>query len=322
MRSKQEWMRAEVADTRLVAEDTRLIEFAVSGRVPRFEPGSHVNVHVRIGDGMATRTYTCLPAPPDRVRIAVKRHAHSRGGSRFMWGLAAGAAIEITAPENRFELSWRDTPHLLVAGGIGVTPIYGMALALHARGTPFRMVYGGRRRREMAFAGELEARLGAQLELFAADESRRIDLAAEIAALPAEAELYTCGPIGMLEAAKAAWSAARRPVGRLRYEVFGDSGVFAEAPFQVEVARRNVLVDVRPDQTLLDALTEAGVEMISDCRRGECGLCAVEVLGADKPIDHRDVFFSAEQKHEGKRMCACVSRFAGGRAVIDVGYRP
>jgi ferredoxin-NADP reductase len=322
MRSRQEWMRAKVADARLVSEDTRLIEFAVSGDVPRFEPGSHTNVRVRIGDGVATRTYTCLPAPPDRIWIAVKRHTHSRGGSRFMWGLSVGEPMEITAPENRFELSWRNTPCLLVAGGIGVTPIYGMALALHARGTPFRMVYGGKRRRDMALADELQAQLGARLELFAADEGRRIDLAAEIAALPPEAELYVCGPIGMLEGARAAWSAARRPVGRLRYEVFGDSGLFAEAPFQVEVARRNVLVEVRPDQTLLEALTEAGVEMISDCRRGECGLCAVEVLGAEKAIDHRDVFFSAEQKHEGRRMCACVSRFTGGRAVIDVGYRP
>lgn len=321
MRSKLEWMQAEVVDTRRVTEEARLIEFAVSGHVPRFEPGSHTNVRVRIGEGMATRSYTCLPAPPGRIRIAVKRHANSRGGSRFMWGLAAGTPIEITAPENRFELSWRDTPHLLVAGGIGITPIYGMALALHARGTPLRVVYGGRRRRDMAFADELEG-LGGEVEVFAADEGRRIDLAAEIAALPADGELYICGPIGMLEAAKAAWRAARRPVGRLRYEVFGDSGVFAEAPFRVEVARRNVLVDVRPDQTLLEALTEAGVEMISDCRRGECGLCAVEVVDADRPIDHRDVFFSAEQKQEGKRMCACVSRLAGGRAVIDVGYRP
>lgn len=315
-------MRAEVADARLVADDTRLIEFAMSHALPRFEPGSHTNVRVQIGGGAATRTYTCLPAPPDRIRVAVKRHVHSRGGSRFMWGLAIGEPIEVTVPENRFELSWRNTPSLLVAGGIGVTPIYGMALALHARGTPLRMVYGGRRRRDMAFADELEARLGEQFELFAADQDRRIDLDAEIAALPAEAELYVCGPIGMLQAAKAAWQAAGRSVSRLRYEVFGDSGLFAEAPFQVEVAGRDVLVDVRPDQTLLDALTSAGVDMIYDCQRGECGLCVVEVLQADTAIDHRDVFFSAEQKHEGRRMCACVSRLVGGRAIIDVGYRP
>jgi vanillate O-demethylase ferredoxin subunit len=128
--------------------------------------------------------------------------------------------------------------------------------------------------------------------------------------------------MGMLNAVKSAWAEAGRPIGRLRYEVFGDSGEFAEAPFRVEVPGRQVTVEVRPEQTLLEALLGAGIDMIYDCERGECGLCAVEVLEHDRAIDHRDVFFSEEEKHSGRRMCACVSRLAGGKAVIDVGYRP
>jgi len=125
----------------------------------------------------------------------------------------------------------------------------------------------------------------------------------------------------MLEAAKAAWAEAGRPISRLRYEVFGDSGLFAEKPFSVEVLNRGTRVAVRSDQSLLDALIGAGVEMIHDCRRGECGLCAVQVMGDGVEIDHRDVFFSAEEKAEGHKMCACVSRLTEGHAVIDVGYR-
>ena len=121
MRNKQEWMAAEVTDTRLAAGDTRLIEFAPRGAVPRFDPGSHTNLRVHIGTATATRTYTCLPAPAGRIRIAVKRHVHSRGGSRFMWALSPGDMIEVTTPENRFELSWRNAPCLLVAGGIGIS---------------------------------------------------------------------------------------------------------------------------------------------------------------------------------------------------------
>jgi ferredoxin-NADP reductase len=321
MRSRLEWRTAQVQRIEEMAGEVRLIEFAVEGRLPRFEPGSHLNIRVRIGADRTTRTYTCLPAPAGCLRVAVKRHAHSRGGSRFMWELAEGAEVELTVPENRFELSWRDGPCLLIAGGIGITPIYGMALALAARGTPLRMVYGGRTRAGMAFADELAQRLGERLEVFAGDEGRRIDIAAELTLLPPDGELYVCGPIGMLEAVKAAWAVAKRPVSRLRYEVFGDSGQFAEAPFEVSVAGRNVAVNVRADQTLLEALLGAGVEMIYDCQRGECGLCAVEVLEREAAIDHRDVFFSAEEKHQGKRMCACVSRLAGGKAVIDVGYR-
>ena len=114
--------------------------------------------------------------------------------------------------------------------------------------------------------------------------------------------------------------AAGRPVSRLRYEVFGDSGLFAESPFTVEVLNRGIAVPVRSDQTLLEALRAAGVDMISDCERGECGLCAVRVVTHDGAIDHRDVFFSAHEKLENQRMCACVSRFTGGSGVIDTGY--
>jgi ferredoxin-NADP reductase len=322
MRNRLEWRHAHVAAIQDIADGVRRIDFAVAGDTPRFDPGSHVNVRVALGDGTTTRTYTCLPSAPGHLAVAVKQHEHSRGGSRFMWSLAPGDAAELTLPENRFELSWRAPRYLLIAGGIGITPIYGMARALAARGADFRLAYGGRSRAVMAFADELQADLGARAELFAGDESRRVDIAAEIAALPMDGELYACGPLGMLDAIRAEWEHAKRPPGRLRYEVFGDSGAFAEAPFEVEVAGRNVAVEVRQDQTLLEALLGAGVEMIYDCERGECGLCAVEVLESEAAIDHRDVFLSAEEKAEGRRMCACVSRLTGGSAKIDIGYRP
>jgi vanillate O-demethylase ferredoxin subunit len=111
-------------------------------------------------------------------------------------------------------------------------------------------------------------------------------------------------------------------MSRLRYEVFGNSGRFSEQPFEVEVASLGRVVNVRADQTMLDALMQAGVEMIYDCRRGECGLCAVDIDHADAEIDHRDVFFSQAERGENGAMCACVSRVCGGRIVIDTGYRP
>lgn len=321
MRNKVEWRDAKVAELRQIAEDVRYIGFAVDGPVPRFDPGSHSNIRVEIDGEAANRTYTVIPAPPGQIAVAVKLHPQSRGGSRYMWSLEEGQDVRLTLPENRFELSWRAKHYLLLAGGIGITPIYGMAKALVARGASVRVVYAARSRALMAFADELEALLGNRLVLRDNAEGQHIDLAAEFAALPADAECYLCGPIGMLEAAKAAWAAAGRPVSRLRYEVFGDSGLFAEKPFSVEVLNRGTRVAVRSDQSLLDALIGAGVEMIHDCRRGECGLCAVQVLGEGVEIDHRDVFFSAEEKAEGHKMCACVSRLTEGHAVIDVGYR-
>ncbi|SMQ75988.1 vanillate demethylase subunit B [Devosia lucknowensis] len=321
MRNRVEWRDGTVAEIRQIAEDVRQIAFAVDGPVPRFDPGSHSNFKVQIESTAANRAYTVVPAAPGQIAIAVKLHPQSRGGSRFMWGLGVGEKIRLTLPENRFELSWRAAHYLLLAGGIGITPIYGMAQALVARGASVRVVYGARSRGLMAFAQELQSLLGDRLVLNDNSLGDHVDLAAEFAALPADAECYLCGPIGMLEAAKAAWTASGRPVSRLRYEVFGDSGLFAEKAFSVDVVNRGITVDVRSDQTLLDALIGAGVEMIHDCRRGECGLCAVQVLETQGQIDHRDVFFSPEEKSEGGKMCACVSRLTEGHARIDVGYR-
>lgn len=321
MRNRVEWRDARVAEIEQIADDVRHIVFAVEGAVPRFDPGSHTNFRVDIDGQPAIRTYTVIPAPPGHIGVAVKLHPQSRGGSRFMWALEPGQPVRLTLPENRFELSWRAGHYLLMAGGIGITPIYGMAKALAARGASIRLAFSARSRGLMAFVDELEELLGERLSLYDNSADEFIDLAAEFAALPPDAECYLCGPLGMLEAAKAAWAASDRPVSRLRYEVFGDSGLHVEQGFSVEILNRGITVPVRSDQTMLDALLGAGVEMIYDCQRGECGLCAVQVLERDGDIDHRDVFFSPEEKAENHRMCACVSRLTGGRAVIDIGYR-
>lgn len=322
MRMNMDWRRAQVCSVEEIAEDVRKVEVDIEGPLPPFDPGSHTNVIVMIEGQRAVRTYTCIPTAPGRLAIAVKRHANSRGGSRFIWSLNAGDRIEMTVPENRFELSWRAEHYLLIAGGIGVTPIYGMAKILAGSGRSLRMVYGASSLAAMPFLDELRERLGDRLALLPADQGMAIDLGAEIAVLPEDAELYVCGPLGMLNAVKQAWAQAGRPVSRLRYEVFGDNGRFAETFFKVAVANRDVTVQVRPDQSVLDALIGAGVEMIYDCQRGECGLCAVKILKLqDGMVDHRDVFFSEGEKRENRSMCSCVSRLTAGSAVIDIGYR-
>jgi vanillate O-demethylase ferredoxin subunit len=317
-----EWRRGHVRSIEEIAEGVRRVEFELDGALPPFDPGSHTNIIVTINGERAIRTYTCVSAAPNCLAIAVKLHPNSRGGSRFVWSLAVGDSVEMTVPENRFELSWRAGRYLLIAGGIGVTPIYGMARALSVAGQPLRMIYGAASRAAMPFAHELSDLLCDAIAFFPADEGRTFDLAQEIAALPEDGEAYVCGPLGLLETVKRLWLESGRPVSRLRFEVFGDNGKFAEAPFEVSVLNRGIDLIVRPDQSLLDALVGAGVDMIYDCQRGECGLCAVRIVEKHGEVDHRDVFFSDEEKAENHRMCACVSRLTGGSAVIDIGYRP
>jgi ferredoxin-NADP reductase len=321
MKYVTDWRSATLVDIAEPADDIRMLTFAVEGELPSFDPGSHTQIRVTIAGQPSTRTYTVLPSPAGTLRIAVKRHENSRGGSLHVWTLKPGDRTQMTLPENRFALSWRAPAYLLIAGGIGVTPIYGMVKALAARGAEFRVLYAARSRAMLAFADEIAATAGPRAEFFCQDEGRSIDFAQEFSRLGETEELYICGPVGMLNAAKHAWEAAGRKKSRFRYEVFGDSGLFSEQPFRVEIPSKGVVIDVRSDQSMLEALTDAGIDMIYDCQRGECGLCAVTILEAEAPVDHRDVFFSEEEKKENRRMCACVSRLAGGRVVIDTGYR-
>jgi vanillate O-demethylase ferredoxin subunit len=168
---------------------------------------------------------------------------------------------------------------------------------------------------------ELHDLLGDRLEVFSDDDETRIDLAEEIARLHPEGEMYVCGPVQMMEAAQELWRQSGRPATYLRFETFGSSGHLALHPFTLKVQDHELTLKVERDQSVLEVLQQAGVDIAYDCLRGECGLCQVAVLDHDGPIDHRDMFLSEEQKKESRRLCACVSR-GTGTVTIDTGYRP
>jgi ferredoxin len=224
-------------------------------------------------------------------------------------------------PGNHFELGRGRPDYLLLAGGIGITPIFTLALSLAQAGAKFRLLYACRRRLDLALADELQDLIGDRLQTFVSEAGARVDLDAEIACLGAGGEFYVCGPIRMLEAAKRAWAQTGRPMDQLRFETFGSSGRFAAEPFKVRIPRLGLEVDVAVNQTMLEALEAAGIDMIFDCLRGECGLCALPILGTDGIVDHRDVFFSDEEKAANAKLCTCVSRVIGGSITIDTADR-
>lgn len=286
-------------------------------------PGAHIDVEVLIDGRPDIRSYSLVGegGGPTR-RIAVKGESNSRGGSRYMWSLAPGARLKATPPSNSFELSLEEGSYLLLAGGIGVTPMVGMASALARRGADVRMIYAGRARGEMAYLDELAGSLGERLTVSAdEDGGGPPDLTAAFATLGADAQVYVCGPIPMLEAAKRAFAATGRPASRLRFETFGSSGRYANAPFTVRIPRLGLEVEVAETRSMLDALVEAGVGVLADCRRGECGLCAMDVIALDGIADHRDVFLSDDQHERGAKICACVSRLAGGVVTVEPAWR-
>ncbi len=327
MKNLQAWHPATIRAHRDLSPTVREFEIRPEGGVKPWTVGSHLTVQVLVDGREDTRSYSLVglphgPGAHEVYRIAVKRAAPGRGGSRYMWGLETGAELRIGEPNNHFELSFGAPEYLLVAGGIGITPIVGMAQMLAERGANVRMAYAARSPDELAYHDVLHGTLGERLRTHCDSAGQRLDLGAEIARLAPRGQLWICGPMTLLDAARAAWAASGRDSADLRFETFGNSGRFEAQPFWVELPRHQLRLEVPADRSLLDVLEAAGVDMLWECRRGECGLCAVDIVRTEGQVDHRDVFFSPHEKQSCTRMCTCVSRVSGGGVVLDSAYRP
>jgi ferredoxin-NADP reductase len=307
------WQYATVIATRAVADGVQRIELEPE-RPAKADPGSHIDVKVRIGGALDKRSYSIVESLDDgRVLvISVQRAPASRGGSTYMHTLRAGDRIEITQPLQNFPLRIGAPKYILLAGGIGVTAIAAMASALRRVGADYHLVYAARSNDVMAYRAELLAEHGERATAHLDDEDGLLDIDALVKEADAATELYMCGPIRLMEAVRRSWNAAGRSLPNLRFETFGNSGWFEPEEFEVSIPRLDVTVTVGPGVSMLEALEGAGVDMMFDCRRGECGLCEVRVVDLDGAIDHRDVFYSERQKDAAAKMCCCVSRVVSG----------
>jgi len=324
-----QWAPARVVESRLVATGVRriTIERPASGRAA---PGSHLDVLVPLGDGNVTRSYSIVESDHDgsRLTITVQLAAASRGGSAYMHTLEVGDELQTTQPLQNFPLRVGAPRYVLLAGGIGITAIAEMARVLARLGADYRVVYVARSREVMAYAEELSTLHGDRLVLHVDEEGSPLDVASLVAAvaddaLAADTELYMCGPIRLMDAVRRAWLAAALPPTNLRYETFGNSGWFDPESFVVRLPQLGIETTVGSDTAVLDALTAAGADLMYDCRKGECGLCVVDVAAVEGRLDHRDVFLSTAQQEAGSRLCLCVSRVAaapgaGRPAVLEL----
>ena len=322
MRFAEHWMGCTVASTRDVTPGIREITLRPDAPIGAYPLGSHINVGLLIDGQPQTRSYSLVgERQPDSLRIAVRLAPDSRGGSQAMWRLQPGARLDISSPSSLFEIDWTRKTYCLIAGGIGITPITGIAGALDRKGIDLKLHYAVKSRHDAAYLDELSARLDERLVVHASSEGARLDFAATFSALPADAIAILCGPMRMLEAARRAWNESGRAPADLRYETFGSSGLLPTAEFRVRLKDSGAEIVVPSNRSMLAALNDAGYEVMSDCERGECGVCAIDVIAVDGEIDHRDVFFSEHQKHDNAKICPCVSR-AVGTVTVDTLYRP
>lgn len=303
------WQNATVVQVQDVAEGIRRI--VLEPALPRrAEPGSHIDVMVPVGPDLQKRSYSVVESSEDGTALAISvfRAPQSRGGSIFMHTLAPGDTLEVTQPLQNFPLRVGAPRYVLLAGGVGITALLNMARVLKNVKADYRLVYAGRSRSAMAYLADLQEEHGAALEVHVDAEGSGLSVTELVAGIEDGTELYMCGPIRLMDAVRRSWRAQNLDPASLRYETFGNSGWHRPQEFIVRVPRLGLETVVGPGKSMLEALEDAGADMMFDCRKGECGLCEVRILGLEGTVDHRDVFYSERQQRAREKMCCCVSR--------------
>ena len=285
------------------------------GPLPGYEPGAHVKFDL---GPLGERDYSLIdwPEPDELYTVAVQREEGGQGGSKAMHAMSAGQSISVSGPRNDFPLA-EDVPHvLLLAGGIGITPLISMATRLKSKDRSFELHYCARTASRMGFAGKLKAAFGGSAHFYF-DDTGPLDLAALMQAQPSGTHLYVCGPRGMIDAARDAATAAGLAEEAIHVELFSaPRSQSGDAAFEVEVHSTGQVVTVAPDQSIIEALEGAGVDVMYDCQRGDCGICQTDVISGTP--DHRDVVLSDAERASGKVMQICVSRAKSARLVLDL----
>jgi vanillate O-demethylase ferredoxin subunit len=289
--------------------------------LPAFAAGAHVELHL---PGGLVRPYSLCNDPTEthRYQLGVLRDPASRGGSAAVHEqLQEGQTLNISTPRNCFALVPGVRRNLLLAGGIGITPILAMAEQLARDGADFELHYGARSQARMAFRERIAASgFAARVHCHFDDgaEAQKLNLPALLKAPPADLHLYVCGPKGFMDAVLNTARSSGWKEAQLHWEYFGAEVAVAEGDtaFEVQLASTGQVVVVARDQTIVQALTSAGVVMQTACEQGVCGTCLTRVL--DGVPDHRDVYLTPEELAANDQMLPCCSRARSGRLVLDL----
>jgi vanillate O-demethylase ferredoxin subunit len=289
--------------------------------LPAFAAGSHVDVQI---PGGITRQYSLCndPAETHRYLIAVLHDAASRGGSQAMHDhVNEGDVLTISAPKNHFALAHDARSHLLLAGGIGVTPLLCMAERLANVGAEFEMHYCTRSPARTAFMQRIGSSAFAPRVHFHFDDGeaeQRLDMAALLAMPQAGRHLYVCGPKGFMDAVLGGARERGWPEAQIHYEFFGADVAPAagDGAFEVKLASSGRVIPVPSDRSVVQALAAAGVSIATSCEQGVCGTCLTRVI--EGVPDHRDLYLTPEEQATNDQFLPCCSRAKSGRLVLDL----
>jgi len=297
----------------------RLASGEANTALPAFEAGAHIDLHLR--DGLV-RKYSLCSDPSERAfyEIAVKREPASRGGSVFVHDeIQVGDIVCVGKPENYFPLAPDGSGAVLLAAGIGITPLLAMAHTLKRAGRALDFHYFVRSLEDAAYARTLQEQLAevSTLHVGLTPERTRETLAQIVRRMNAQEHLYFCGPAPFMDAADAI-AYDHLPAHHIHCERFSatSTNVAGERTFEIMLARLQRVFTVPPDKSITDVLFEQGVPIGTSCEAGICGACRTAVL--DGTPDHRDEFLSAADKARNDCIMPCVSRCKTGRLVLDI----
>ncbi len=294
------------------------LECVSGSSLPAWSAGAHIPVLLTDGAQAWRNSYSLTGTPGETkfYQIAVRKEAadKSKGGSVFLHEqVGAGATLEIGTPRNFFGLARHARKHVLVAGGIGITPFLAYLDALKLSGAAYELHYAFRERGEGAFSKQLGEAQWPRVRFYVSEEGTRLSPSAILARQPLGTHVYVCGPHSLIAAVSGAAAEAGWPSSHIHFEEFAPPPISETTPFVVSVPALPLEVKVGVRETVLEALERAGVRVASSCRVGQCGTCEMRVLAGDP--DHRDRCLSEGEMAEGK-IIACVSRCRGERLVL------
>jgi ferredoxin-NADP reductase len=292
---------------------------ADGGPMPVFAGGAHVVVAMRDGAKLRRNPYSLMSSPTDQTgyEISVLRVEQSRGGSHFLHDkVNVGDTLTITQPVNLFPIEQLGKKHILLAGGIGITPFMAMMDQMERTGQQFELHYAMRTRTHGAYGPELQARYGHRVKLYCDAEKLFIPTDKLLESQPLGTHVYVCGPGGMIDGVLNAARKLGWPEENLHSERF--LAPASGKPFTVKLAKTGKSIEVGEHESILEALEAAGVDAPYLCRGGACGQCETRVSACDGSIEHNDHYLPEEDKASGKKIMICVSRIKGRDITLDL----
>ena len=290
------------------------------GELPAVQAGAHLQVPVALADGSKLiRNYSICsnPARRDVYEIAVLRDDEGSGGSQALHRqFDLGLQLNCALPQNNFTLHSDCSAAVLIAGGIGITPIKPMAQALQSRGITPQIHYAARSYGDMAFRDRLQHEFDDNINFYSSAEDEHLDLERILSDSPPDSMFYICGPERLIDAVDEVAGRLEIAPGRIRYERFVAATITDSKPIRLELRRSGVQIEVPAHQSVLDAMLDAGVDALYSCRNGSCRTCAVHRL--DGEADHRDSSLTKTEREQEGLFCPCVSRAHGDHLVLDI----